>query len=425
MNDFVMSLAGRIPLVLAIFLFRSVPFVTYACLSSRVRPRAKILALVLFSSATWAVARLGQPVAEIIVRAPAALAYFAAGGVLVYELGHAFARRKIDRPALFALCALWFVLAPALLLPSPSMVATIIIGWEIMLSAYSYCIDSASLAARPRLADCLFFLLVNPVLVYAERGQAADVPYPRTRGCFRALFGIATMLCQDAVMLAAGTYPFLRPRGVDEVHDFASYAAFGVSHFIQGFGLYFAHSGLASVQIGLMLVAGHRVSERYRFPFLSTSPQDFWHRWNAWMGSWALRYVFHPAARLLRRKGFPSAFSATPILAGLSTFVAVGALHDFPAYCARLHVPSDRGPSLTCTLLFAFLGLVVVAFAWLNNAFTVMPRRSGARRFALGLAWLASSQFVVLVSWLAVPSLSGRRLPLLDFGVLAHLSEWF
>src|ERR1700730_9647811 len=77
---------------------------------------------------------------------------------------------------------------------------------------------------------------------------------------------------------------------------FLSYGA------LQALNLYFAHSGLSSIQIGLIRLLRYQIPERYNYPFLAKSPQEFWRRWNIWLASWAKRYLFFPTAFLLRRR---------------------------------------------------------------------------------------------------------------------------
>ena len=93
---------------------------------------------------------------------------------------------------------------------------------------------------------------------------------------------------------------------------------------------YAMHSGLASVQIGVMRQAGHELPERYNKPFLARNPVDFWRRWNTYVGAWVERYLFAPTAirlgrvRVGRYRGSVAAQASALML----SFFAMGVMHD-------------------------------------------------------------------------------------------------
>jgi D-alanyl-lipoteichoic acid acyltransferase DltB (MBOAT superfamily) len=147
------------------------------------------------------------------------------------------------------------------------------------------------------------------------------------------------------------------------------------------------------MQIGLMRLIGYEVPERYRYPFLARSPEDFWRRWNTWLGSWAKRYLFYPLALHLRRnyrKLWPVLQQAAAVVA---TFLFIGLLHDFAAYEAHVCDPANRTASLGVTLLFFAYGLTFVVWV-------------GATRLLVGLFPALSSTrgwkplVVKVLSWL-------------------------
>jgi hypothetical protein len=71
--------------------------------------------------------------------------------------------------------------------------AFLVAGWDLALSGYSYCIEVARTGRRPPLGDCLLFMLVNPVLVYSERGTEAKPPRLTTVGGTRFVGGVLFM----------------------------------------------------------------------------------------------------------------------------------------------------------------------------------------------------------------------------------------
>jgi hypothetical protein len=60
--------------------------------------------------------------------------------------------------------------------------------------------------------------------------------------------------------------------------------------------LYALGSGLSDVAIGLAAMVGVAVTENFRAPWRARDAADFWRRWQASLGAWLRRYVYHPLA---------------------------------------------------------------------------------------------------------------------------------
>jgi hypothetical protein len=409
------EIQSRLPAVAAILVFRSLPFVVYACAARSVPwPRRLLLGgggLALLTLAAGADAK----VRTLVEHAPIAGAYLVLGGVLVHRLATWLPARAIKLGAVLGLGAALFVVVPARFVQHPFVVTWLILGWEVMLSAHSYCADVSSSEERPRLTDCLFFLLVNPTFVYAERGG----PLPSGRrelgpgGALRVVLGTVTMLGRDVALFVAGGTALL---AASSVRDGAAvtYASFVGTQAVLIVGLYCAHSGLASIQIGWMRLVGYEVPERYRNPLLSSGPQDFWLRWNVWVSRWAQRYVYVPVAHAFvrRRPG-----RTGPAAAVMAAFVVVGLLHDLGVYAFRLH-DGDRGmPGLRLTLVFVVLGLVVVSSAAAGRRAAPFARRGAPGVMAV---MNAGSRLV----WIHVAcALGALALPVLRSGTFAPAIE--
>jgi D-alanyl-lipoteichoic acid acyltransferase DltB (MBOAT superfamily) len=173
-----------------------------------------------------------------------------------------------------------------------------------------------------------------------------------------------------------------------------------------------AHSGLASVQIGLMRLIGHEVPERYDFPLLARSPAEFWRRWNIWVGRWAQRYVFTPLAVAQARTWRKRAPLVGQGLAALATFTAIGLLHDAFFFCRDLSTAGTSQP-WKWTATFVLFGLLFIAWLPLSG----LLRGAGARgRPGIGAAaapalrgfpsWLVFVHCLLLVIWAINPESS-------------------
>ena len=90
---------------------------------------------------------------------------------------------------------------------------------------------------------------------------------------------------------------------------------------------YFDFSGYCDAAIAVADFLEVRLPENFRYPLLSSSPQDFWNRWHITLSHWVRDRVFFPLVRLLVTR-----FSALPTLLAsvvsiAITFTLVGAWH--------------------------------------------------------------------------------------------------
>jgi D-alanyl-lipoteichoic acid acyltransferase DltB (MBOAT superfamily) len=150
---------------------------------------------------------------------------------------------------------------------------------------------------------------------------------------------------------------------------------------------YATHSGRASQDIGVLRLLGYRVPERYHYPFLAKSPQEFWQRWNTYVGDWAKTYLFLPMALGFRKNGVRPAQSA--VTSALLTFLLVGLMHQITV----VWEPSMKPWGFT--LWFALNGVLVVV--WRATPPLAVSRR--VSRPVRSLVFLAA---VFVMSWAAL-----------------------
>jgi len=66
--------------------------------------------------------------------------------------------------------------------------------------------------------------------------------------------------------------------------------------FLFGFQIYFDFSAYSHIAIGSARMLGICFPENFNFPYLATSPKDFWRRWHISLSSWIRDYLYLPLA---------------------------------------------------------------------------------------------------------------------------------
>ena len=347
--------------MIAVLTFRALPFVLHALFSPRLAPGAKALWLLAFACSVALGIGAGAMALDEVVAAPFALGYFALLGLIVHDGVSRFANRLSPLLVLLLLVGSCLLL-PGLILAHPLLVPTLVLGWEVMLSAYSFWMESSAKAPASR-RDCLFFLLVNPALVYREHGEPFDGSGRFRVGAIRCVTGIVALAGQASVVTVVGSKEIANPlqtlRG-ESVMEYLNLLYLYSGIFV---AYYLAQSGLASFRIGLGAFSGYRIPECYRYPFVSTSPSEFWLRWNLWVGAWARRYLFFPISLAIGRRFRRASAAIGSILAAMLTFLTVGILHDFAKYCMRLGERGAYPPSPKGLVLFGLSGLLLLLWA--------------------------------------------------------------
>jgi hypothetical protein len=189
----------------------------------------------------------------------------------------------------------------------------------------------------------------------------------------RAALGVGTLFAASALLVPVCAH--IKRHGVAEGSLPAAGLAILTYAVVRFLLEYARHSGLASLQIGLMRQLGHAVPERYVWPLVARNPMDFWQRWNTYVGGWMARYAFRPVLRELKHRRGRLSVAAAYGGAVIGTFAATGLLHDVAPYLGQT---GRVGAGLSA---FSLIGLLVVA--WVG-----VTRWLGAR---IGLArarWL-------------------------------------
>ena len=241
------------------------------------------------------------------------------------------------------------------------------LGWEFALSAYSY-VRQYRQERSATLGDCLFFMIVSPLVVFpGHRIRVLGGSSELIRGFLRSVGGYASM--GVGLLLPSAL-------GVGGRSALVATVVFGLT-------AYALHSGRASVDVGVMRMLGYPVPERYRYPFQARDPQDFWTRWNVYVGDWAKEYLFFPCNRLGRMAGLSRIPSL--VIAVVFTFTVVGLVHEFVA----LWSPKTR--MFGYTAWFVCNGFLLLAWRAIPARFFEFRFVYHAFRAAcfIGMAWAA------------------------------------
>ena len=350
-------LSQGIAITLGVLVVRMLPWLGYLVLARRVGVSAKLFGVLLYTGLIIATKALGD--APSVTWVACGVAYFSLVGCGVHGLAEVLHRGRVTRVAVFILSAFMYLLLPAVALPSGIF---LFLGWPMMLSSYSYCVDTERLPNRPSLSECLFFMLVNPVLVFSERGLDTGCASFVVSGLRRAGLGL--------IAFAAGLIVLTPAANVIEEARVSGPLANEL--LLRGVLVIMTHyslqSGLASMEIGILRLLGHEIPERFVYPLLAPSPMEFWRRWNTYLGSWIRRYIFAPSALTwTRRKLMPPALAKAGAV--LLAFTTAGVLHDAYVYAAQSIITTKT------TQGFTIAGVTILGWLALGNLMSRHLRR--------------------------------------------------
>jgi hypothetical protein len=275
------------------------------------------------------------------------------GYLSVMSVGMYFAGRHGTRFYKFSLSWFIFLIAPTLLWPNNWLIT--LLGWDLAMSCFSYCVEVAP--AQFDLREYMFFMLVNPTVAYPARGTRVAEPGFQAQAALRSARGAAGLMLSGSVTAVAA-------RWLPTTDGAFALLARLVS-------LFLAHTSLAALQIGLMGQLGYLVPERYRGLWSVRTPAQFWARWNSYIATWARLYIFVPCVR----SSTGLSHAQKNALAVLATFASIGALHDLYAFA------QSRELSTAMLQWFAANGALVVIWQWCARRFraNARPARQLAR----------------------------------------------
>jgi hypothetical protein len=176
--------------LLAILAFRLFPFAAYVTLTQSYSWLIRCAAVLGYLALSVLAGKMGaQPLTWLLL----AYGYCSFAGWVTFELAP-FVR---SRAAWFVAVTVLFWALP-LLVVRPTPMVFLVVGWEATLSAYSYGVDAGRNADRS-LRSLLFFLLVNPALVYRNSGRRVSAPMLDGAGIVRFALGVLAVFLAVSV----------------------------------------------------------------------------------------------------------------------------------------------------------------------------------------------------------------------------------
>jgi len=154
--------------------------------------------------------------------------------------------------------------------------------------------------------------------------------------------------------------------------------------FLFGFQIYFDFSAYSHIALGSARLMGICFPENFNFPYIATSPKDFWRRWHISLSSWIRDYLYLPLAGIhvhdrstgglanaTLNKNKNKALFTTWAVMGLWhganwTFILWGVYHSVVIFLYRIIAPSTRKLNQNLKAIGGMiLTLPIMMLAWI------------------------------------------------------------
>lgn len=172
----------------------------------------------------------------------------------------------------------------------------------------SYTLDVYRRVVQPtkRYDTFLAFVVLWPTLIAGPILRAKDIipqlEFPRRLRLVDVSGGVQMLIFGlfKKVVIADGLAPM-----VDDAfsRDFHLMTAFDVwiAAFMFGLQIYYDFGGYSDIAVGSAKLLGLNFPLNFRWPYMATSPAEFWRRWHISLTSWIRDYVFIPLTSSLMR----------------------------------------------------------------------------------------------------------------------------
>ncbi len=186
--------------------------------------------------------------------------------------------------------------------------------------------------------------------------------------------------------------------------------------FLFGFQIYFDFSGYSDIAIGSALLLGIVFPENFNWPYMATSPRDFWQRWHISLSSWIRDYLYLPLTG--QKFKARSAGGVSQSTGGIS--VAVQAQADASKTRALFLTWAIMGLWHGAAWTFVLWGLYHSAIIWLYRF--IKPLNRVVERYPLA-GWLLTLP-VAMAGWIFFRARDVTQ-ALIMFGKLLNPFEYY
>lgn len=136
-------------------------------------------------------------------------------------------------------------------------------------------------------------LIAGPILrarevIYQLSSQYQATPNDIYVGIKRIIYGLFLK-----VILADNIAPLV-DTGFNSSIELLSAIDVWTLSFLFGFQIYFDFSAYSHIAIGSARILGIKFPENFNFPYIASSPRDFWKRWHISLSSWIRDYLYLP-----------------------------------------------------------------------------------------------------------------------------------
>ncbi len=136
-------------------------------------------------------------------------------------------------------------------------------------------------------------LIAGPILRASEVIPQLESPRrPSAEDFWRGILLILVGLTKK-VVFADSIAPMVDAAFERDLADLTAYDTW-VMTTLFGFQIYFDFSGYSDVAIGSARILGIGFPKNFDWPYLSTSPREFWKRWHISLSSWIRDYLYTP-----------------------------------------------------------------------------------------------------------------------------------
>jgi D-alanyl-lipoteichoic acid acyltransferase DltB (MBOAT superfamily) len=176
-----------------------------------------------------------------------------------------------------------------------------------------------------------------------------------------------------------------------------------------GFQIYFDFAGYSMIAIGSARLLGVRFPENFNWPYLATSPREFWKRWHITLSSWIRDYLYLP---LTGGQYLDRSVGGIEIQAAQRNGNALRA--SFALFLTWFIMGLWHGASWSFALWGFWHAIFILAYRLLNGRLGVLPKP------LLAVTGWGLTISIAMLGWLPFRARTLEH----TFALLGRLTDW-